>query len=60
MVTKKYNCGYCGETFEKEVNYSEDAGGSTIVKCSCGNYLPTWKKELTGNVVGRKHIHIRQ
>lgn len=33
---------------------------STQVICpKCGRNLPTWKKEETENVVGKKHIHLR-
>ena len=35
--------------------------GSSIVKCpKCLNNIPTWKREETGNIIGKKHIHIRR
>jgi len=57
---KKYTCYYCGHKFEKEVIYEAGEKYSTQVKCpKCYNFIPTWKREETGNIVGRKHIHIR-
>ena len=33
---------------------------STQVVCpKCMRLIPTFKKELTGNIVGQKHIHLR-
>jgi len=64
-MIKKYRCPWCEHNFEKEVRYvtgqgTGKTGGSSQVKCpGCCNLIPTWKKELTGNIVGRKHIHIR-
>ena len=41
-------------------NQGKGSAGSTIVKCpNCARLIPTWQKEMTGNVVGRKHIHLR-
>lgn len=62
-MIKKYICPWCGNEFEREVNYVE--GGhkgsySTPVRCSmCGNLIPTWKREKTDRI-NKKHIHIRK
>jgi len=56
---KQYKC-HCGHEFEREVVYIPNEL-STPVRCpKCINLIPTWKKESTGNIVGRKHIHIRR
>ncbi len=47
-------------TRESNSNEGKASASSTIVKCpECLNLIPTWKKEDTGNVIGRKHIHLR-
>ena len=65
-MKKRYKCR-CGFEFDKEVNYyppslrEKNTGLSTQVKCpKCCNFIPTWIREETGNVAGRKHIHIRR
>ena len=72
-MIKKYKCMWCNYEFEAQVEYKQGkfdarmgrlsrhkSNYSTQVKCpNCGRLIPTWKKELTGNVVGRKHIHLR-
>ena len=41
-------------------NQGKGHAGSTMVRCpQCINLIPTWCKEMTGNIVGRKHIHLR-
>jgi hypothetical protein len=68
--TKDYVCPWCNNKFQAPVVYQQGYGNSRAsrhkgcmssqVKCPrCLNYIPTWKKEETGNVVGRKHIHLR-
>ena len=64
-IIKKYKCTWpsCIDKpeFEKEVVYDAEAKYGTPVVCPyCTNLIPTWKREETGNVVGRKHIHIRR
>jgi len=63
-VKKQYKCGWCGFEFEKRVVYygdSKKGGGSSQVVCpNCGRNIPTWEKQFTGNIIGRKHIHIRK
>lgn len=54
-ATFKYNCGWCGHTFKKEVGTSggiTDQLGRTSKKVSsqvrcpmCRNFLPTWSGE---------------
>lgn len=55
---KEFVCPWCGKIFDQQVRY-EPLVGSSQVKCFCGNFIPTSKKQFTGNVVGRKHIHLR-
>ncbi len=71
-MIKNYKCPWCGNEFKRNVNYDAPIDGitkmvrkksimSSQVKCPfCCNFIPTWKVELTDNVVGRKHIHIRR
>ena len=60
-IIKNYKCGWCGFGFQKEVIYdgsSKKRAYSTPVVCpKCARTIPTWKKESTGNIVGRTHIH---
>lgn len=67
-MLKKYKC-YCGHEFTCDVNYlpaafhqrEKNCGLSTQVKCpKCLNFIPTWERQETGKLVGRKHIHIRR
>lgn len=71
MVWKNYKCKWCGHQFKAKANYSasgisevtgkakKKSNLSSQIKCTkCGNFIPTWKKEETGNIIGRKHIHI--
>ena len=63
QINKKYKC-WCGYEFEAMAYYEgaakKSAGSNQIICPNCGRIIPTWEKELTGNVVGRKHIHIRK
>lgn len=71
-MLKNYKCPWCKEEFSRDVEFhpgkptKESIRGkkgsfSNQVMCpQCGNFIPTWKKELTGEIVGRKHIHIRR
>jgi len=61
-MNKKYNCQWCKNEFSQFVTYKgNDKKGavSSQVKCpNCLNFIPTWKKEKTGNSTGKKHIHL--
>lgn len=60
-IIKDYKCFWCDFEFTKEVVYSggskKGAYSSTVVCPKCARKIPTWKREETGNLVGRKHIH---
>lgn len=60
-IIKNYKCGWGGFEFKQEVVYEglskKGAYSSTIVCPNCARLIPTWKREETGNIVGRKHIH---
>ncbi len=62
-IRKKYKCPYpsCKDKpeFEKIVVYDAGKHSTQIVCPYCTNLIPTWKKESTGKMVGKKHIHIR-
>jgi hypothetical protein len=74
-MIKKYECGFCNNQFQQDVEYKgkivakdgsvvHSAGNksalSTQVVCpKCNNMIPTWDRESTGKLVGRKHIHLR-
>jgi len=74
-MIKTYICPWCNENFKKDVHYvgkritnrgevvhgfGKKSSLSTQVICpKCGRCIPTFKKEETGNLVGRKHIHLR-
>ena len=50
-------CGWCDETFYATINKSK-SGEREILSCPhCARILPSSKKESTGNLSGRKHIH---
>ena len=63
-MIKKYVCDWCNYEFEQEVEYklgSKKYAHSTKVVCpNCGRTIQTWKRESTGELVGKKHIHIRR
>lgn len=61
---KNYICQWCNRRFSKDVIYftgdGKKSNGSNQVRCpNCNGLIPTWKKEETGNIIGKKHIHIR-
>ncbi len=60
-ITKDYKCGWCLYEFKKEVVYSGESkkgGVSSMVVCpNCVRLIPTWRREETGNIVGRIHLH---
>lgn len=61
---KEYICLWCDCYFTAEAKYTTGNGkkgsGSNQIRCpNCHNLIPTFKKERTGNVVGRKHTHKR-
>ena len=50
-------CGWCRKEFYADTRKGKnDEAFPPIVHC--GHILPASKKESTGNLVGRKHIHI--
>ena len=61
-IIKDYKCGWCQHEFKQEVVYSGEskkgAYSSTVVCPKCATTIPTWKREETGNVVGKKHVHL--
>jgi hypothetical protein len=71
-MNKHYKCCWCGFEFDEWVVYKQNIDAvthqikkksnySTKVVCpKCARFIPTWTREETGNVVGRKHIHIRK
>lgn len=59
-IIKNYKCNWCGCEFEKEIGVYESGQMSSQIICpKCGQFLETWKKVPTGNMVGRKHFHLR-
>ena len=48
-------CGWCGKEFHAKTRQATH-GFPVIIHC--GHILPASKKESTGKIVGRKHIHI--
>jgi len=63
-MNKKYKCGWCSHEFVREVEYKSHTkhnAYSTVVVCpKCGRTIPTWEKELTGQLWGKKHTHDRR
>lgn len=58
-IIKNYECYWCGFEFEEEIGVYKPGQMSSQIRCpSCGNFIETWKKILTGEIVGRKHIHL--
>jgi len=61
-MTKLY-CGWCGNGFEARITRSKASGTKSSADRSklfcphCRKLLPSSKKESTGNIIGRKHIH---
>lgn len=52
----KVKCGFCGKYFETDNNKVKD--DYPIRSCPhCGRTVSASRKESTGNIVGRKHIH---
>ena len=70
-ILKKYVCPWCNHEFEQLVSYNANFDKHTMkqkkkgisssqVKCpNCLNFIPTWKREETENLLGKKHIHLR-
>ena len=55
-MTKLF-CGYCNKDFEADTK--EDRHGFKEVRCPhCGRTFPGSKIESTGDLAGKKHIHI--
>jgi len=60
--SKDYTCGWCGHEFVAHAFYEREAQGkagfSTKVTCpKCCREIPTWKREETSIITGRKHWH---
>ena len=60
----KYKCKWCSFEFERYVVHGGPGRKkgviSTQVKCpNCLNYIETWKREETDNLIRKKHIHLR-
>jgi DNA-directed RNA polymerase subunit RPC12/RpoP len=55
MVSLK--CGWCGKTFDKNVNKNKDEEYSILTCPHCARTLPASKKVSTKSFVGRKHTH---
>ena len=51
-------CGWCKKKFYRDTSTNKD-GKYPILTCPhCARILPASKKVSTGNIVGRKHIHL--
>ncbi len=63
-MIKKYDCPWCSHKFQRNVYYKNKSGTkkgvvSSMVVCpKCTNNITTWEKEMTGETVGRQHIHL--
>ena len=49
-------CGHCNNKFQFNTQKGEYRY-TPIVCPNCGRTFPGSKKELTGNLVGKKHVH---
>ena len=62
-ILRKFECCWCNHKFEKMIVYNPSSKkgcvASTVVCPGCGHTIPASDKQLTGNLVGRKHIHKR-
>jgi hypothetical protein len=47
-----YVC-HCGNKFERYVTK-----GTQVYCLKCLNFIPTYKTERTGNLIGKKHVHM--
>ena len=56
MTKVKVQCGWCREWMRVE-NSSSKYGYKCLTCDHCGRIVNSSKKESTGNIVGRKHIH---
>lgn len=54
----KLICGWCREGFEMRLYKDKHDERNLIVCPNCGRLLPSSRKEPTGNLVGRKHLHV--
>ena len=50
-------CGWCKKEFSQDTSKGE-YGFPVLTYSHCCRRLPSSKKEDTGSMVGRKHIHI--
>ena len=52
-------CGWCKGYFAAIITKDKTDDARSILNCPhCSRTLPSSKKESTGSLVGRKHIHI--
>ena len=52
----KLICGWCDKDFQFDTEKGEH-GYKKVFCPNCGRAFPGSKKESTGNLVGRKHVH---
>ena len=56
-IQKTLICGWCSKTFYATISKGK-SGEREILSCPhCARRLPSSKKESTGDLSGRKHIH---
>ena len=53
----KIFCGWCRKVFELDNSTNKDNEYPIRVCSNCGRLVNASIKELTGNLVGRKHTH---
>lgn len=58
MTNIKVICGWCRKEFETDNAKNPRTGSYGTKICPhCGREVSSSKKEMTGNLVGKKHVH---
>ena len=58
ISTPTFICGWCRSEFKYKIYKDKQDDRNLLICSNCNHLLPSSKKESTGNLVGRKHIHI--
>jgi transcription elongation factor Elf1 len=58
ILKPTFICGWCRNSFKEKITKDKYDDRSLLICPNCGHLLPSSRKESTGKLESRKHIHI--